>query len=560
MIQTIFTRWSIAWTITGLIFLASGLTYGQDLIYRFEPGQKFSYEFDIQVTADDATISYDGITNYVVDSANSDQAQLTYRGGLKESKTFNPSSSRMGRGPFGRHRFPVVPDIPSPFSRPTFAGKTQTTNQITVAPGGQILALEGDSQLPYLFGNLSLLPFEKLPDGNQRKWSADNGVTITEKNDSQRGNPFSPFGPLGRFDSEPTTLQAAGERTSYAIESETDDSVVISKTYALTTPKTKGNASFQMTGQGTWTFNRKEHLPHSTDMNFELTVSEGNNTTRIPISFKFTRISAEKIAQREADARQKAEARAAAAAEAKAIAEAPLSAEEKRNVLADLASGDQSQVIASLHQLQRKSPRDTDPEIVAAITPLVDSHDKSTANAADQALLKWSPEYSQKQSLSKDYQGPAPVKSSDRTVESVTPLYVDQIVQAQRKHRGTFWYPAKVKELLSDGTVKLAFLTFGREQDTEIVQRRQIQLAPQQLDQPSKPAAAPTAETETRVWTDTSGRFSVEAQLVSISDGMVRLKRTSDGRSMSIPLAKLCNADQTYVKSVVERENPFVLD
>ena len=55
-------------------------------------------------------------------------------------------------------------------------------------------------------------------------------------------------------------------------------------------------------------------------------------------------------------------------------------------------------------------------------------------------------------------------------------------------------------------------------------------------------------EPSTRTWTDTSGSFSVEAELVDILDGKVRLKK-KDGRDITVPLAKLSEADQQFVKS-----------
>ena len=43
-------------------------------------------------------------------------------------------------------------------------GLTTTTNQISMTPTGEILELQGNSQLPYLLGNLSLMVIEPLPD------------------------------------------------------------------------------------------------------------------------------------------------------------------------------------------------------------------------------------------------------------------------------------------------------------------------------------------------------------------------------------------------------------
>ena len=92
--------------------------------------------------------------------------------------------------------------------------------------------------------------------------------------------------------------------------------------------------------------------------------------------------------------------------------------------------------------------------------------------------------------------------------------------------------------------------------------RRMIQLAPPELQQPERPAGTPAKmETATRTWTDSTGKFKVDAALVNVSDGKVNLRR-SDGRTMSIPLERLSDADQAHVKELQQpaAENPFQLN
>ncbi|MBN2476765.1 MAG: hypothetical protein JXB62_19300 [Pirellulales bacterium] len=80
---------------------------------------------------------------------------------------------------------------------------------------------------------------------------------------------------------------------------------------------------------------------------------------------------------------------------------------------------------------------------------------------------------------------------------------------------------------------------------------------------PAEPAPAPAEPdpladpfshhkpSETRTWTDLSGKYQVEAELVSFNDGVVRLKR-SDGRCCRILLGQLSLADQSVVRGHVE--------
>jgi len=51
---------------------------------------------------------------------------------------------------------------------------------------------------------------------------------------------------------------------------------------------------------------------------------------------------------------------------------------------------------------------------------------------------------------------------------------------------------------------------------------------------------------EVRLWKDASGSFQVRARLVGQTDGAVRLRK-NDGKEISVPLAKLSQADREYV-------------
>jgi hypothetical protein len=156
-------------------------------------------------------------------------------------------------------------------------------------------------------------------------------------------------------------------------------------------------------------------------------------------------------------------------------------------------------------------------------------------------------------------------------VESITPLYVGQLVQAQRPNYGDFWRAAQVQELLPDGKVKLGFLTWGEAKHSDTVARRNIQLAPDELEQPARPRTAAavtdatvspapaTASGAARTWSDATGRFKVEAVFVSVGDGTVSIRRTSDNRVIAIPIAKLSAADQAFIEQLQSAENPFAV-
>jgi len=57
------------------------------------------------------------------------------------------------------------------------------------------------------------------------------------------------------------------------------------------------------------------------------------------------------------------------------------------------------------------------------------------------------------------------------------------------------------------------------------------------------------AEATTRKWTDATGKFSVEAELVDYQDGKVRLKK-ANGNEITVSFDKLSEADQKYLEKV----------
>ncbi len=53
---------------------------------------------------------------------------------------------------------------------------------------------------------------------------------------------------------------------------------------------------------------------------------------------------------------------------------------------------------------------------------------------------------------------------------------------------------------------------------------------------------------ETRVWTDTAGR-KVEAELIRVDGDQVRIRRSIDGQVFSLPIVKLSEADQEFLRA-----------
>jgi hypothetical protein len=531
---------------------ATALAQQSELRYQWEQGKQFAYEVTVTVDSPTDVTTYKGITRYTVDASDDKQSRLTYRGGTNESTKYKESANRGGFppfGPFGRGGL----SIPSPFARPTFAGKIQTTNRITLSSRGGVLALEGDSQLPYLLGNVSLLPFEVLPEGGEATWKVDGGIAITEGGDDRRGR-FGPFDPF--IGSNPRSEQAASEVTTYTIASKAAQKVTIKKSYHLKTPKIDDKPAYDMQGSGTWTFNPQERMPESLDFKHTLIIDEDNTKVTVPITVAYRRLSTEELAKIDSEAKAKQAEMARVSAETKARREAPLTTDERQATLAALKSGDTTGVLESLKMLADKTPQEEDSEIAEAIRPLLAHENKKVAEDAQKALAAWSPEYKRKAKLNEEYSKPSPVDSTGRPVTKDTVLYPGQIVQVQ--HIGSFWFAADVLETLADGKVMVRTRGFGNRDLT--LTRNQVQLAPDELDQPNKPASLAADTQMPRTWTDSTGKNKVEAMFLGIEDNKVKLRRT-DGKEIAVPLDRLSPADQEMAKKLQEAaiasDNPF---
>src|SRR5262245_13772949 len=59
---------------------------------------------------------------------------------------------------------------------------------------------------------------------------------------------------------------------------------------------------------------------------------------------------------------------------------------------------------------------------------------------------------------------------------------------------------------------------------------------------------ADSAVAEVRTWTSADGKFKVEAELISVQDDTIQLRK-ADGTEVTVPLEKLSPADRLFAKS-----------
>lgn len=347
-----------------LLVLGLSITVSKadDLKYNIKPKQVVPYEVLITADTPSAKETLRGVIAYTGKSAAGNVLTVEYAGGLKKTSKSKSSGGGGGRGgirrgfggpPRGRFGSGGPPRPRSPFDKPDYRGLTQAKNTLSISSVGEVTNMVGDSQLPYLLGNLSVLPFEALPEKERRQWETGSGLTITSggSSNSRFGGRFGPGGPFGNSNDE-TRKTGGGESTKYQIQNQDGNLVRIGKTYSLSSPaKTAEETGFNMQGNGTWIFNRKLGVSESMDFNCTLTLKGSNNQTRIPLVVQFKRMEASAY---EAHQKKAKEARDAAIARAKNPKKAAgMNASTKKRTMAQLQKSQWGPVWVALEGLNR---------------------------------------------------------------------------------------------------------------------------------------------------------------------------------------------------------------
>lgn len=285
-----------------LLVLMGSAARAQKTEFRYKPPVAEA-RYNIQITVDSPvkTSTYQGQITYRGTTAAGDKLELTFKGGLKEStKKKRSSQPRAPFGdPFGGSLGPGGPA--SPFGRPRGPGSLrQTTAKITMTRTGEVLSLEGDSQLPLPLGHLSLLVFETLPDETVGNWTTTNGVLLGKPRRPSGGFPGDPFA----RPTQPGKTSAGSETVRFTVKSTDGSRVTVDKTYQLSSPNTE--PAFEITGNGPMVFDTDEGLFVSSDFAYQAKVKIENSEFTIPFSVKFNLMTAQEIALAEREAAEAA--------------------------------------------------------------------------------------------------------------------------------------------------------------------------------------------------------------------------------------------------------------
>ncbi len=357
-----------------------------ELRYSPKEGTLLGYEITIAIGGDPATASLIGRSTYQVESTGQKIA-LAFQGGLKLKQA---SSGGRCRGPSR---------LISP--RSPFTGISNARNQLTILPTGEVVEAKGDSQLPFLLGNLSHLLIERLPENGGRTWTVKTDIAITESN-SRVPRP----GP-GRGSVKHTKAE---EVTTYNLQGSEAGKAVIAKTYDLTTPG--GEGKFEIHGKGMLTFNTERVVAERLEFKQTVTSRKGDKATETPLKIQYRLLDdaemIELVAERKARTeqlqkliaeRKKKQAEGTDAPKPRTeraktrpkrnVRQVTLNAQQKKRLFGFLESDDPGRIRLGLMSLNRMAPKEPDEEVTEVLRPLLKHENETLKSLAEQAWENW---------------------------------------------------------------------------------------------------------------------------------------------------------------------------
>lgn len=353
-----------------LMISGSLLAEAAELRYQIQPMQVVPYRVDITVKTPTTVETMSGLIAFTGKAADEKNCTVVYAGNLARQTKSTDNRGRRSRFGVRRGRPPLPGFMGQGVS---FGGLFRTTNTVVVGHQGDVQSLTGQSQLPWLLGNLSLLPFEALPQDNRQEWEVGSGISVTE----QEETPF--FG--GPFRGNTRVKVGGKESSKYKILSDDGKLVTIQKTYHLMSPAAgKDDEATEINGTGTFVFNRELNCSESLKMEQTLVITKEASTVNLPMTVAFQRVpQAEweaqetKLAEMQANARKaSAERQAKEDAAAREAAGKKLDPEAKAEIMRDLHAKHWPDVQNQLQKLKRFEPHPDDFDVALRVKELQD--------------------------------------------------------------------------------------------------------------------------------------------------------------------------------------------
>lgn len=542
------------------------------LRYTCQKDQAFAYHIKIQVIYPSEEIIREGTVLYTVVSASEDQFVWKSSGGLQMGfKLYQTRSVDTWPG-VSPQRFPVGPAL-----------VLLRNEGVTLSRTGDVLAAKRNNlpiKMPFLLGDLDLLPIEPLPKEPQASWHKASEVLVVQNNLTRLYSTGEP---------ELVTVDAANnkatEKHEYTILEQKGDKVRIGRKYSLQSPEISGARCADLSGSGEVEFDLKRGVVGSIAMKYKLVFNDSHVSTTIPVTFSCRLLSEAETAEYKKKQNEAEEAKRPK----------PLAPGEKEKLIKDLQSHDPERIKTAAQRLSKAilddDPAAVAPALAAALSEQVES--KIRVELVNAAKLWSGPELEKPliaaarsddfmvrdpaiEALGKFKSRAAAEAVASRLADSrrtafnalraMGPVAEPVLIPYVTNH--DFWIRNEVCRVLGEIGGKKSLQALKREmehlQDHErhgfrnaisaIEGRLSYDEAKESAD--DEPPARSEAKSALRTWHDATQTFEVEATFLSCQDDKVMLQR-KDGKKIRIPLEKLSDEDQAFVKKQPKPTNPF---
>lgn len=363
-------------SLTMLFWSGAGPTAGQagaqePLCYRGTPGQAWQYLVSIEVEQPEVVETWEGLLTYKVQKVGPNGIEFSCADQLSHSARWSKPGPPIPPPPFFGKR------VPLPLG-------TREEVTIVVSPTGRLVQGKSVEPLPYLLGYKQMVVFEPLPQQERTDWVEEQKIDVVVTADL--GPVFGPFF-VGQATRELTRL-AATERSEYQIQPAGPEGVVIEKKTSLVTDqKVADRPQFELTGGGSFTFDKSQGKIRELDFRYELVKNEELRSVRHRMKVSAKLLTPEEVAEWQKKHEERLAAAKARAAELQKPI--PLGAGEKEQLLEELRSGDTSRQRKALQRLARAERQEPADPVCQAILPLIQANDVFIRQQALRALRVW---------------------------------------------------------------------------------------------------------------------------------------------------------------------------
>lgn len=536
-----------------------------ELRYDFKSNQHYAYEVTIEIDTEYYVETLSGYSWFHVGEVKDDVIPMSHRGELGSDRKRKP-------------------DAPPGSVFGSFRGGPEP-GHFTIDRQGKLLRSSGLFPLEFVLGFMETLSIEHLPATPQNQWHWEHEFKMVESNSMV---PFS-------FGFGPGNTRKAKEESDYVVKDVTGNMVRIEKKYRMQSGEgTAGVAHVDMTGSGTFLFDRGLGLVSSLDMNYRIETRERKETRTATAKVTCRKMDPAKLKRMITDEDDRWKRALGTLYEG--LPKVPLKPGERTQLLRDLKSTDGALQEAAIDRLLWATADETPDDMAAALAVIVrDCRSLPLQTKAAKAIKVWASPVAidvlSEAAKNSAFLAGAPEGTGfplmNAAFEALSAIGTEQAAQAICKNigepsdnpahylismgpvaeiptlqflsEGGFEKRLACEVLTEVGGVRSALpLKMASERGNYLVEAQQALeaiakregmtvdelLAKAERDQP-RPVPAGNVY---RTWTDASGTFQIEAQLLSVDTGVVKLKART-GKVIDVPIARLSQADRDFINS-----------